>query len=547
MKEITLFLSLLLFSLSIQAQQTVGLFTNTPSSFDGYTLFAPIKSTETYLIDNCGEKVHSWSSTYQPGLSCYLMDDGTLLRTGKIPGAGNGSGIIEMIDWSGNVIWDYSSSATHGKQHHDIELLPNGNILLLVWDQRQQSELTQTGSSTSNSSINSEQIIEVQPNLITGGATVIWEWKAWEHLVQNVDSTKDNYGHVGLSPEKIDINFLNHNSSDWLHFNGVSYNPEFDQIILSVHNFSEFWIIDHSTTTAEAASSSGGIFGQGGDLLYRWGNPIAYDQGTVNDQKLFLQHHTHWIADSLPGAGKIIVFNNQAGNLVGQNYSTVNMIDLPVDANGFYNYSGGAYLPTIFDWTYLAPIPTDFFSNIISGVQRLENGNTLICQGVGGRFFEVDSVGNTVWEYICPVNDVGPIVQNTTATNNNVFRAVRYPRTHSGFIGKALTPLGYIETGSTFGCSLYTGLEELPNTTFTGWELSPNPTSSYFNLRTNLAFNDNLNLEIFNSNGQLVHSQILRASSNSWKIDVEPFNTGVYFIQTSNKEGFWTDKLIINK
>ena len=82
------------------------------------------------------------------------------------------------------------------------------------------------------------------------------------------------------------------------------------------------------------------------------------------DQKLFLQHHTHWIPDSYPDEGKIILFNNQAGTPQGQNYSSVNIVELPVDVNGFYSYTGGAFGPTNFDWTYKAPTPTDFFSNI---------------------------------------------------------------------------------------------------------------------------------------------------------------------------------------
>ena len=64
-----------------------------------------------------------------------------------------------------------------------------------------------------------------------------------------------------------------------------------DQIVLSNHNLSEIWIIDHSTTTLEAASHSGGNSGKGGDLLYRWGNPQAYDQGTGADQLLNHQQH----------------------------------------------------------------------------------------------------------------------------------------------------------------------------------------------------------------------------------------------------------------
>ena len=239
-KKWVIHLALVIISINTYSQQTLGLFTNTPESFNGYTLFGPQDSKETYLIDNCGEKVHSWTSQYNPGLSSYLLDNGILLRTGRIPGMGGGSGIIEMIDWSGNVIWSHSVTSTHGRQHHDIELLPNGNILLIVWDNRTQAEVTQAGSSTSNTFINSEQIVEIQPDFVNGGANVVWEWKAWDHLIQDADVTKDNYGLIANHPERVNINFLNHNSTDWLHFNGVDYNDEFDQIIISVHNLVNF-------------------------------------------------------------------------------------------------------------------------------------------------------------------------------------------------------------------------------------------------------------------------------------------------------------------
>ena len=118
-----------------------------------------------------------------------------------------GSGIIEMLDWNSTVIWSHSVSSTHGRQHHDIELLPNGNILLIVWDNRTQAEVIQAGGTTTNVSINSEQIVEIQPDLTNGTATVVWEWRAWDHLVQDADPTKDNFDVVGNRPERINMNY----------------------------------------------------------------------------------------------------------------------------------------------------------------------------------------------------------------------------------------------------------------------------------------------------------------------------------------------------
>ena len=57
--------------------------------------------------------------------------------------------------------------------------------------------------------------------------------------------------------------------SDFLHVNSVAYNERLDQIAISVPEYGEIWILDHSTTTQEAAGSEGGRQGRGGDLLYR--------------------------------------------------------------------------------------------------------------------------------------------------------------------------------------------------------------------------------------------------------------------------------------
>jgi hypothetical protein len=543
-KQLFFSIVLFLFVFNAQAQQTVGLFLNTTNAFEGYTLFAPINSTETYLIDNCGEKVHSWSSNYRPGLSCYLLEDGTLLRTGRIQMMGKGSGIVEMIDWDGNVIWDYSAISTHGKQHHDIELLPNGNILLIVNDERSQSELEAVGSSTNNAMIISEQIIEIQPDLSTGETTVVWEWKVWDHLIQNADMTKPNFGIIGDHPERIDINFLNHNNPDWLHFNGVDYNEDFDQIIVSSRRFNEFWIIDHSTTTSEAAGSSGGKYGKGGDLLYRWGNPRAYGQGTPNDRKLFLQHHTHWIPEPLADAGKILLFNNQAGTAQEQDYSTVNIVNTPVDADGFYPYNGGAYEPVDFDWTYQAPKPTDFYSDFISGVQRLPNGNTLICEGSGGRFFEIDENENVVWEYVNPVNDLGAITQNTIPEENNVFRCTRYALDYPGLEGKTLVPQGYIEIGSTLDCDPFTSGNKNTVSLDLKVIINPNPTSEFFNIQIDgdLSKNDFNSIKIYNLTSSLLyHSKNLEE-----RIYTTDIPKGFYFIQFDFGKQKLTRKLIIH-
>lgn len=76
-------------------------------------------------------------------------------------------------------------------------------------------------------------------------------------------------------------------------------------------------------------------------------------------------------------------------------------------------------------WEYWGNPTHTFDSHYISGCQRLENGNTLICEGLWGRIFEVTPAGEVVWEYINPYTferKAGP----TVGEASTVFRAYRY-------------------------------------------------------------------------------------------------------------------------
>ena len=118
---------------------------------------------------------------------------------------------------------------------------------------------------------------------------------------RDFDSTKLDYGILSDFPERVNINLVSNGPfNDWIHINSIDYNAELDQILLSARNANEIWIIDHSTTTAEAASHSGGNAGKGGDLLYRWGNPQIYGRGTENDRIYYRQHDATWDSHWLP-------------------------------------------------------------------------------------------------------------------------------------------------------------------------------------------------------------------------------------------------------
>jgi hypothetical protein len=444
---------------------TIGLIQYDPGNTEGYVLFSPNVSDTTYLVDKCGYRVHDWPSNQSPGQSVRLLEDGTLLRPGRSNNpafnAGGQGGIIERIDWNGQVLWSYTVSSPTECQHHDVFPMPNGNILVLSWDLKTPAQAIAAGRDTARLGISlwSEKIMELHP-IGTSNATIVWQWNAWDHLVQSFDPAKSNYGTVSQHPELIHLNQFSGSptSTDWLHCNSLDYDPVTDQIILSCHNFSELWIIDHGTTTAEAAGHTGGRYGKGGDLLYRWGNPQTYARGTAADKKFFGQHHPHRIAAGLTGAGNVLVFNNGLSR-PGGSFSTVEILQLPMDSAGNFVPPGNSrYLPDSTYWKYTAPVPTDFFSQNISGAQRLSNGNTLICSGQNGIFFEIDTAKNTVWKYICPTGNNGlPLSQGTPPSQNSVFRCTLYPINYAGFGGHALAPGDPLELNpSANTCSMLT-------------------------------------------------------------------------------------------
>jgi hypothetical protein len=439
-----------------------GVVTNGPGAFQGFTLVFPLQSKKTYLVDMQGKIVRTWESKYAPGQEAYLLENGHLLRPAKLSdneaffaGAGGG-GRIQEFTWEGDLIWDFKFHNTKQIQHHAITRMPNGNVLLIVWERKTAKEAIAAGvkpAAAGTGEMLVDSLVEVKPSGKTTGQ-IVWAWHLWDHLIQDQDKSKANYGDVALHPELVDVNHAWNTGfgniamfapppaakdkgeagkgpakddalsklkgigyvgagggkrfagfmPDWTHVNAVAYNAKLDQILLSVRSFNEIWIIDHSTTKAEATSHSGGRHGKGGDLLYRWGNPAAYRAGTAADQRLFAQHDAHWIPDGLPGEGHILVFSNGGGRPDG-NYSSVDEIVPPVDAMGKYALAPGAkFGPEAPLWSYTAAKKSDFFAPLMSGAQRLPNGNTLICTGFSGTIFEVTPKGETVWKYIVPTD-----------------------------------------------------------------------------------------------------------------------------------------------
>jgi len=374
----------------------VALVTTTHTHADpepGWTLYSGLASRNTSLIDLDGNVVQTWSGTFSPGVSVYLVGGGSILRPANdpsLPGPSGGGvgGRIQQIAWDGTMEWDYVLGTSDLRQHHDIRLLPNGNVLAIAWEVRTRAEAIAMGRDPAGlgSEVWSEAILEIRPTGLTTGE-VVWAWHAWDHLVQNFDPDLPNFGEPSDHPERIDINFTpNGTDPDWLHFNGLDFNEELDQIIMSCHAFDELWIISRAPDSD-------------GDLLYRWGNPRAYGMGTIADQKFFNQHNTRWIAPGLPGEGNILVYNNGNGR-PGGSFSSVEELVPPVNPDGTYTRaSGEPFGPDAPDWICDNAGGAMFYSSFISGAQRLPNGNTLVCVGATGRFLELTPDCDIDWEF----------------------------------------------------------------------------------------------------------------------------------------------------
>ena len=548
MQKIQLLLSVIYCCIAsgLGAQNTVGLIQQTPEAFgEGYLLFAPIRSKNTYLINSCGEKVQTWTSNYEPGQSCYLLEDGTLLRTGNTNNttfnAGGKGGIIEKIDWTGNVVWSYQVSDATKCQHHDVKALPNGNILVIAWESKTNAEAVAQGRNPAltPASVWTEQIIELEP-IGTNSANVVWEWHLWDHLVQEFDATKANYGLVSENPQLFNVNYVaNATNSDWIHMNSIDYNPALDQILLSSHNFDEIWIIDHSTTTAEAASHSGGNSGNGGDILYRWGNPVAYNYGSAT--QFFGQHNARWIEPGFPFENQIMVFNNGNGR-PGGNYSTIEIINPPV--NGYTYIQSLPYLPATTSWIYNEGNSQSLFAQNISGAQPLMNGNVLFCEGPAGRFKEISSTGNALWEYVNPITNAGIANQGAFPNANMVFRCTYYAAGYSAFLGQTLVPQGIIENSNAVSdaCSLILGVDShvLQQDDV---EIFPNPVEDQLTIHVGNIYTGDLRIDFIDMFGRELFSDTFQKGGDYLTLNLGAYPAGIYFVTIHASNQIWTRKI----
>ncbi len=406
----------------------LGLLAKAPGSVDGYTLVAPQMANTTYLIDLDGNVVHEWKSEY----GCFyaeLLPNGNLLRHSSLPDVGPAfggqAGLIEEFDWDGNKVWEYKCY-TPGKEvsHHTFEVMPNGNVLLLVWQNHSYEEALAKGLDPNmpgrnlfqdGLKIGKEMVAGIWPDVIRevehGTGKVVWEWDSWDH--------------VGTGPDQIDINkYIPPTISrawagpDWTHFNGVTYNPATNEVAFTSRNLAEVFIIDYKTDKG---------------IKYRWGNPANYGAGKApggyaddGDQKLFGPHAPDWTAE-----GTLSILDNGHSRPTG-NYTRAVELDPRTSK-------------VVWEWKAadVGTRPWNFYSATQCGCQKLANGNWLITTTLGGHVIEVKPNKDVVWEFINPMGAKDKVYATSGIYGDvrqlRVHKALRYAKDDPRFAGKDMS------------------------------------------------------------------------------------------------------------
>ena len=353
---------------------------------DGYVLMNPIDTHAFWIVDKRGSVLHTWPIPTDLRFDAQLLPDGRVLANLEQSLGGDETrfygGDLRIIEPDGSFSWELTWQGPTTISHHDLEMLPSGNILFIAADAYPPAAAVAMGWNGGTQLV-SESLIEVDP----ATNEVVWRWDAADHLIQDHDPAALGHGDPAQHPELIDVNYgpvLDFGAGDIFHANGIVHDAERDLIFFSINNYSEVWVIDHATTTEEAA-------GPAGDLVYRFGNPEAW-RNTAGQRRFWTQHHPSFIADGLAGAGHLLIFMNGRpyhGRTTEQ--SVVYELQLPpvlacepgVDTE-----------PTV-AWSWTHP---GLYGHHLGSAQRLPGGNTLIAEGDYG-YWEVTSDGQVAWKF----------------------------------------------------------------------------------------------------------------------------------------------------
>jgi len=385
---------------------------NPEKAYNGYVLIDG-RDGRSYLIDMRGNDVHTWPYT---GFPVEMIDpavnNGRLgdIVCQKEPEIFSCETLLK-VDWSGKVIWEWGKKAPGGsaKQNHDLSPLPDGHLLVVA-------KLVRSIPEVSDEPINDQAIYEVSE-----GGEVVWQWISSDHIEElGFDGEKKALLFSSKMRPRSSIFVINDMAplgpNKWFDKGDERFHP--DNIMIDSREGSFIAIIDKKS----------------GRIVWRMGPvyPASYD----HSEKAFTggfprpvdsicgQHDAHMIPQGLPGAGNVLVFDNQGAAGFP-----------PIYLNMFPGSRVLEIDPTTQEilWQYDASVGGHpfwmFFSSFISSARRLPNGNTLICEGMHGRLFQVTRQGEVVWEYVNPHFGkwTDHDVESGGSLSNYVFRAQPIP------------------------------------------------------------------------------------------------------------------------
>ena len=345
---------------------------NRQKAEQGYVLFSPLANlNKTFIIDMDGEVVHEWTHDQAIGIYGSLTEDGNLFMGAKIKDdTWNAFGIWPAF--KGGELREVTPSGeiiwrhTDKWHHHDQRKMPHGGALYMSLEVVPE-ELARRVKGGHPAPDGTEQMYADVLVEVDKSGNPIWQWRAIDHLDPAEDFQEDS------EPRW-----------EWSHGNTIVPLGD-DRVIVSFRAIHTIGIIDKATGKWLWEYRDPKMGGQHDPQMLENGNILVYDNGTQRRHMGVFPH------------SRAFEINPNTNEIV---------------------------------WKYEDSFPFAFYSPQISGAQRLPGGNTLICEGLRGRIFQVTPGGEVVWEYVNP--HFGPNVFGFDI--NMVFRAFFHTREELHFL-----------------------------------------------------------------------------------------------------------------
>lgn len=336
---------------------------NRAKAEQGYVLFSPLGMiNKTLLVNMAGEVVHEWNHDTAIGMYGELTEEGNLFMGAKLR----------------DDTWDIFRFWPAFKGGEIREVTPSGEVIWRHGDKfhhHDQRKMSHGGALY----LSLEKVPKELAAQVVGGHPTpgyddmyadvfievdrngnrIWEWHAIEHLDPIADFQE-----------------VSEPRWEWSHGNTIAPLGD-DRVLVSFRAIHTIGIIDKAT----------------GKWLWKY-----------RDDKMGGQHDPQLLPN-----GNIMVFDNGTQRRFNGVLPSSRVIEINPKTNEI-------------EWAYEDAPPFAFYSPQVSGAQRLPGGNTLICEGVRGRVFQVTPEGEVVWEYVNPYFGPNPFGMDV----NMLFRAHFY-------------------------------------------------------------------------------------------------------------------------